>query len=377
MLFTAPQLSPPSPTSQGGLPTTTGTGGLSSCWGPRFSQGGRGSSWGSSRGGSHLLPLPPPLPTPRPHRTPRCPPVFRRPPCAGPRGTGTPVYPRTLAGREGGEGPGRLSLPAPCQPSQALTKPRLLVPLHLDGQAEVRQFHGRPLALAGQEQVLGLQKPQGSCRDPQGTEEQRVQMGGQAWPMWVSPGTADTCGPWACTHSPGAGTGASQGKAGSEGRWVPETQDGNWVLGQSECAPQALVGAPSPRGSSCPVSGCWETWRACLLGLGHLLQDSDPEAHRGMTKAPRPGSAGCLPAMRMAHRWARSASHSGSSTLAQLVPGRLLPSDRDLGPTPGRSLPTCFPLPPPTKVSAQSSRLLDSSPLTARCPPPASPPPQP
>lgn len=37
-----------------------------------------------------------------------------------------------------------------------LTKPCLLITLHLDGQAEVRQLHGRPFALAGQEQVLGL-----------------------------------------------------------------------------------------------------------------------------------------------------------------------------------------------------------------------------
>jgi hypothetical protein len=45
----------------------------------------------------------------------------------------------------------------PGQPAgQVLTKPRLLVPLHLDGQAEVRQLHRSPFALAGQEQVLGL-----------------------------------------------------------------------------------------------------------------------------------------------------------------------------------------------------------------------------
>lgn len=46
---------------------------------------------------------------------------------------------------------------APPLPLSRLTKPRLLVPLHLDGQAKVRQLHRGSLALAGQEQVLGLQ----------------------------------------------------------------------------------------------------------------------------------------------------------------------------------------------------------------------------
>lgn len=38
----------------------------------------------------------------------------------------------------------------------ALTEPGLLIPLHLDGEAEVRQLHRCPFALAGQEQVLRL-----------------------------------------------------------------------------------------------------------------------------------------------------------------------------------------------------------------------------
>lgn len=37
-----------------------------------------------------------------------------------------------------------------------LTEPRLLVPLNLNGEAEVRQLHGRPLGLAGQQQILRL-----------------------------------------------------------------------------------------------------------------------------------------------------------------------------------------------------------------------------
>jgi hypothetical protein len=45
--------------------------------------------------------------------------------------------------------------PLPTPP--ALTKPRLLVPLHLDSKAEVRQLHRGSFALAGQEKVLRLQ----------------------------------------------------------------------------------------------------------------------------------------------------------------------------------------------------------------------------
>lgn len=42
-----------------------------------------------------------------------------------------------------------------------LTKPRLLVALHLDGEAKVSQFDGSPLQLGCQQQVLGLQKEWG------------------------------------------------------------------------------------------------------------------------------------------------------------------------------------------------------------------------
>lgn len=37
-----------------------------------------------------------------------------------------------------------------------LTKPCLLIPLNLNGKAEVRQLHSRTLGLAGQQQILGL-----------------------------------------------------------------------------------------------------------------------------------------------------------------------------------------------------------------------------
>lgn len=42
-----------------------------------------------------------------------------------------------------------------------LTKPRLLVPLHLDGEAKVSQLDGSTLQLGCQQQVLGLQKEMG------------------------------------------------------------------------------------------------------------------------------------------------------------------------------------------------------------------------
>lgn len=41
-----------------------------------------------------------------------------------------------------------------------LTEPGLLVRLHLDGEAEVRQLHRGSLHLAGQEQVLWLRRTQ-------------------------------------------------------------------------------------------------------------------------------------------------------------------------------------------------------------------------
>lgn len=42
-----------------------------------------------------------------------------------------------------------------------LTKPRLLVALHLDGKAKVSQLDGSTLQLGCQQQVLGLQKEMG------------------------------------------------------------------------------------------------------------------------------------------------------------------------------------------------------------------------
>lgn len=48
-------------------------------------------------------------------------------------------------------------LPVPSAHPLTLTKPCLLVSLHLDGQAEVCQFHCSPFAFAGQKQVLRLQ----------------------------------------------------------------------------------------------------------------------------------------------------------------------------------------------------------------------------
>lgn len=42
-----------------------------------------------------------------------------------------------------------------------LTKPCLLVPLHLDGEAEVSQLDGSTLQLGCQQQVLGLQEEKG------------------------------------------------------------------------------------------------------------------------------------------------------------------------------------------------------------------------
>lgn len=42
-----------------------------------------------------------------------------------------------------------------------LTKPRLLVTLHLDGEAKVSQLDGSTLQLGCQQQVLGLQREMG------------------------------------------------------------------------------------------------------------------------------------------------------------------------------------------------------------------------
>lgn len=85
-----------------------------------------------------------------------------------------------------------------------LTKPRLLVSLHLDGQAEVCQFHCGPFAFAGQKQVLGLQgdSHQGTVFTPradvgdQGTKQRWQQFVGQSGiaclPIWVSLGTTES-----------------------------------------------------------------------------------------------------------------------------------------------------------------------------------------
>lgn len=95
---------------------------------------------------------------------------------------------------------GHEGLPGPPAHPLTLTKPRLLVSLHLDGQAEVCQFHCGPFAFAGQKQVLRLQgdSHQGSVHTAsscggQGTKQRWQQLAGQrgiaCFPTWVSLGT--------------------------------------------------------------------------------------------------------------------------------------------------------------------------------------------
>ena len=65
-----------------------------------------------------------------------------------------------------------------------LTKPRLLVPLHLDGKAEVSQLDSSTLQLGCQQQVLGLQ-------EETGVGKERKPPGGSAVAGWgVLPSTA-------------------------------------------------------------------------------------------------------------------------------------------------------------------------------------------
>lgn len=79
---------------------------------------------------------------------------------------------------------GHEGLPGPPAHPLTLTKPRLLVSLHLDGQAEVRQFHCGPFAFAGQKQVLRLQgdSHQGTVFTPQAVVRGRGQnRGSGSW----------------------------------------------------------------------------------------------------------------------------------------------------------------------------------------------------
>lgn len=185
----------------------------------------QGRAWhGASGTGAGLPPLWPsgpvaPHPPPqRSHRTPRCPLACHRPPCAGPLGTGSLACRRTLGTaegqREGRDGSGPPPSPGPA--SRTLTEPCLLVPLHLDGQAEVRQLHGRPLALAGQKQILGLRtrRPAGAgagyTRGHGGKGAQQTGRRFAGWGAQVGPPPAPTtgCCPGGLLVTPGGQRGA-------------------------------------------------------------------------------------------------------------------------------------------------------------------------
>lgn len=63
-------------------------------------------------------------------------------------------------------------------PRPGLTKPGLLVPLHLDGEAEVGQLDGGSLQLGGQQQVLGLQEEGKVAEEQKGPGGSAVPGGG-------------------------------------------------------------------------------------------------------------------------------------------------------------------------------------------------------
>lgn len=63
-------------------------------------------------------------------------------------------------------------------PQLALTEPGLLVPLHLDGEAEVGQLDGGSLQLGGQQQVLGLQEEGKVAEEQKGPGGSAVPGGG-------------------------------------------------------------------------------------------------------------------------------------------------------------------------------------------------------
>lgn len=151
--------------------------------------------WSLARGPERQLGSPaPPDPAPPPprrrrgaHHRPRCPPVCRKPPCAGPQGTGSPVCRRTLAGGgcEGGGG-GR----APPRPAARGRSPNHACwsPCTSMARPKSASFTAAPLHLLARSRFSGC-GTHGFRRDPQGEEER-----GRGCRR-ASPGTAGTGGP--------------------------------------------------------------------------------------------------------------------------------------------------------------------------------------